>query len=504
MARLDTGEPMFADLISGRTATSAEFARAAKRKAAALRALGLRKGESVAIMALNSTETLCTILAAFAAGSVAVPLNLRWSGAEQAFALSDAGVKIVLHDKACQPAAEKLAGLADAAVRFLDMGEVEARVAVPDLVGAFDAHGDWPSGEDDCAILYTGGTTGRSKGVVHSHRSLLATGRTMALSGVPLPCRVFACCFPLFHIGGLAPMLGRFFQQSPTVFIPTFDPAQIARCLREWGVEELGLAPTMIQLLLDWEGFDPLAFAGLERMLYGSSPIAPSLLAAIREKLPGVKLTQAYGMSEAGVFAFLGAKLHDLSPRYDVAAGQILCPDVIVRIEDSEGAPLPPGEMGEVVVYGDSLMSRYHNLPDATGEAMRNGGYHTGDLGEMDDAGVLTIRDRLKDMIITGGENVYSLEVESAVSMHPAVLKVAVIGVPHKLWGETVHAVIVPRDREALSLDGLIAFLRPTIAGYKIPRGLTIMTDLPLTALGKIAKQELRRAVIESPNDGEP
>lgn len=492
LSSVDAAPTLFVDATTGTALSSRAFAELSWTIQESLRQSGLRQGDRIALLGQNSTAYLGAMVAIFSAGAVAVPLNLRWAQSELEFAMNDAGVTMLVCDAALKDSGQSLAAAARSRPICL---------AIEDLVHSTSsrrsgAAADAPRPVDDCIILYSGGTTGRSKGVVHSHLSLLAGARTMAASGYPMPGRIFACCFPLFHVGGLLPTLARLIQQSPAVLIPAFDPSGLCEIVRKLNIQELGLAPTMIRMLMDHKDFRQSDFDTVERLLYGSSPISPNLLADLRRKLPKMELAQAYGMTEAGVFTFLSPARHRESPRFDSAAGQVICADVLLRIEDEKGAECATGDQGEVVVYAESLFSRYLNLPEATAAALRAGGYRTGDIGELDEYGVLTIRDRLNDMIISGGENIYSIEVEAAISKHAAVHQVAVIGLPDDKWGEVPHGVIVLNPGASLCASELSEFLTGVLARYKHPKGLTFLTEMPLTPLGKVAKAELRRTAL--------
>ncbi|MEP4702737.1 MAG: AMP-binding protein, partial [Parasphingorhabdus sp.] len=269
----------------------------------------------------------------------------------------------------------------------------------------------------------------------------------------------------------------------------------IIAAVTKFGVNELGFAPTMMQMLMEDEAFNAKDFKSVSRVLYGSSPISAGLMAQLKKNFPKAGFVQAYGMTEAGICVFLAPQFHigDLA-RID-AAGQPGAPSVRICIEDENGNEVPQGESGEIVFYSPSVMAEYQNNPSATAEAKRNGGLRSGDIGYLDDMGVLFVKDRMKDMIITGGENVYSVEVESAVSTHPDVAMVAVIGIPDEKWGETVHAVIVPAGDKEPKLEDIQTHVKDQIAGYKSPRSISVVKELPLSPMNKVLKHELRNRV---------
>jgi len=248
----------------------------------------------------------------------------------------------------------------------------------------------------------------------------------------------------------------------------------------------------MLQMMFDHERFAPERIASLRRLGYGGMPMTPALLDRLMTILPGVELVQGYGMTEAGALTVLGPSDHGRRELL-TSVGRAV-PGVVLSIQDPNGTVLGPGQVGEVCAQGGNLMAGYWADPDATSEAFRGGWYHTGDAGQLDGEGYLFLADRLRDMIVTGGENVFSLEVENAIASHPAVLQVAVIGVPHERWGEQVHAVVVVRPGASLSAEDVVAHARRSLAGYKVPKSVELRSEpLPLSAAMKPLKRELRR-----------
>lgn len=493
----DSGRPAFQDL-SGRSVSGPEFSIQTRQTAAGLASLGVTSGVGVAILGLNSVETIQTICATGLAGLVAVPLNLRWSPDELVYAIEDAGVEILAVEAPFLPLVDVILAKTKVIKHVILMGpgEVpEGGLPLAEVTGdalPLDMSRD-PN--DKLLILYTGGTTGKSKGVVHSHATLLAGAEVMAQANFPAAGKSWAGCFPYFHIAGVAPVMGRLLQKSTNFLVPMFRPDLIIAAVTKFGVEELGFAPTMMQMLMADEAFDPKDFENVSGILYGSSPISAGLMAKLQENFPNAGFVQAYGMTEVGICVYLAPQFHVGELARIDAAGQPGAPSIRIRIEDDNGNEVARGESGEIVFYGPSVMAEYQNNPAATAEAMRNGGLRTGDIGYVDDMGVLFLKDRKKDMIITGGENVYSVEVESAVSTHPDVAMVAVIGVPDEKWGEAVHAVIVPAGDKEPTLEDIQGHVKEQIAGYKSPRSITIMKELPLSPMNKVLKHELRGQV---------
>jgi acyl-CoA synthetase (AMP-forming)/AMP-acid ligase II len=276
------------------------------------------------------------------------------------------------------------------------------------------------------------------------------------------------------------------------VIIPGFKPIAVFSAIAEHEVTDLFLVPTMVQLLVDHPRLGEFDLGSVQRLAYAASPMPEALLERAMKALPNARFVSAYGMTElAPVATVLGPADHE-HPAHRRSVGRA-APHAEVRIVGPDDRELPRGQAGEVVVRGGQVMRGYWNRPAETAEALRGGWMHTGDGGVMDDDGYVHLTDRLKDMIITGGENVYSVEVENVLCQHPAVATAAVIGVPDDTWGERVHAVVVPAAGRTVTLDDLAAFCAQRIARYKIPRSLELAEALPLSAAGKVLKRELRR-----------
>jgi acyl-CoA synthetase (AMP-forming)/AMP-acid ligase II len=343
--------------------------------------------------------------------------------------------------------------------------------------------------------MYTGGTTGRPKGVMLSHNNIafsLLGG--LAQSDAP-PGDNFLHAAPLFHIGGLASLLLALSAGSTCVLLPVFEPRAVLRAIETHRVVDLFLVPTMLRMIIDHPAFPDHDTSSIKLIRYGAAPMDEALLLQLFEALPGASFCQAYGMTELSpTCCLLGPADHDpraLQNGRTRSAGRAV-PVCEIRIASPDGEELPRGETGEIIVRGPTVMIGYWGRPEETEAAVREGWMHTGDIGRMDADGYVTIVDRLKDMIVTGGENVYSAEVENALSTHPAIATIAVIGLPDERWGERVHAVVIPRDGATIELTDLQEHGRHSLAGYKLPRSVSIVRDLPLSGAGKILKTELR------------
>jgi long-chain acyl-CoA synthetase len=350
------------------------------------------------------------------------------------------------------------------------------------------------AGEDLACILYTGGTTGFPKGVMHSHGSLWAICM-QRLAQTPMPGSSVALhVAPLFHIGGIGRALVQFVAGESHVLLAGFDAREVLQAIEREGVTDMLLVPTMLQALITHPEFDCFRLDSLQRLIYGASPIVESVLERAMVLWPGVAFTHSYGLTEAGGVTSNPPENHGPEGRASGLSRSAGCasPGVAVKIVDADGRELPRGEVGELVVRGPNLMHGYWNKPEETARTLRGGWLYTGDGARMDEDGFVFIVDRLKDMIVSGGENVYSAEVENVIARHPAVQACAVIAVPHAQWGEAVHAVVVRKPGAQLDDAGLQDHCRDLIAGYKCPRSIEFREALPLSAAGKVLKRELR------------
>lgn len=463
------------------------------------RALGIGKGDRFAIMACNSHQYLELYHAAFLTGAIANPLNLRLAGKELQFILADSGTEVVFVDAIfaehfARNISEVRSELPIRKVVLIGDGDVPHDVAYEDLIGfGHPVVPPEPEETDPVILMYTGGTTGLPKGV-------LLDSRAEQLNVYHIGCvlgfgdwRVYLHQTPMFHAASMAAVLGIPGSGATSVFIPLFEPAGVMRLVETYGVNWTTMVPTMIAMVMNHPEFRPERLASLSDLVYGASPMPEAVLEQVQSMLPGTKLSQGYGMTEcSSVLTLLTERDHQLGGRILRSAGKAV-PGVAVRIEDDDGKPLGPRRYGEICARGGNLMTGYWNRPEETEQAFRGGWYHTGDEGHMDDDGFVYVVDRVRDMIVSGGENVYSIEVENAISTHPAVAQVAVIGIPHDTLVEQVHAIVVLRPGAAASEDEIKAHARLTIAGYKVPKSVEFRSDpLPLSGALKPLKRELR------------
>lgn len=486
-------------VFGSRRFSYAAFGERVARLADALQKLGLGTGERVGMMSLNSHRYVEFLFGTWWGGGVINPVNIRWSPKEVAYSLDDCDTRILLVDDLFVPMVPALRGLSKslATVVYCGDGPVPAGlVGYEALLEAARPVADAMRGGDDlAAVMYTGGTTGSPKGVMLSHANLYLNGLS-SIAAVPRePGQAGLVVSPMFHVAGCGLSLQLMLRQTCQVVLPMFDELAILQAVQTEGISELFLVPTMIQRLIDHPRFADFDLSSIRLVLYGAAAIDAALLGRAMAALPNAGFCQAYGMTElAPTVVVLQPRDHlpgpDQAKRLR-AAGQPV-PIAELRIVDPEDRELPAGQVGEICARGPMVMLGYWNKPEQTAAALKGGWMHTGDGGYLDEDGYLYVVDRIKDMIVSGGENVYSAEVENAIAQLPQVAMCAVIGVPDDRWGERVHAVIVRKPGAALEADAVIAHCKTQIAGYKCPRSVEFRSELPLSAAGKLQKFQLR------------
>lgn len=488
-----------ASIYNGRKRSFTQLGDRVARFAGALRTLGVQPGDRVGILSLNSDWYLEYYMASYWAGAAVNPINIRWSAAEIAYSLDDCETHILLVDDTFAPLIPEIKKLSSALKTLIHLGDGAApqgmlsyEALVAEAAPVEDA---MRSGNDLAGVFYTGGTTGSPKGVMLSHGNLYTNSILGVAEGTVRRGSIGLHAAPMFHLADGAFMNGLFAAGCCHVMLPRFDPIGVLQAIATHGVTDMLLVPTMIQMLVDHPDIQQYDLNSLQQMLYGASPISEGLLDRAMKAIPHAGFIQAYGMTELSpVATILKPEMHREKGRakgWHRSAGRAtVCTEV--RIVDPEGNELPRGEVGEVVVRGPGVMLGYWNKPAETAAAIRNGWMHTGDGGRMDEDGYVFVVDRIKDMIVTGGENVYSIEVESVIATHPAVAACAVIGTPHEQWGEQVHVFIVRKPGQALEAEELIDFCKTRIASYKCPREVSFVEAMPLSGAGKILKTTLR------------
>lgn len=478
----------------GGSFTFAELSARCARLAGAMRALGLEHGDRVAVLADNSNEYIETYVGVPAAGMVVVPLNTRHALPELEYALGDSGTRVLITDR--DPGS--LAAVVEHVIRIGDDYEaLLGRAGAVELGAGVD--------ENDLAgLFYTGGTTGLSKGVMLSHRNLIANTFHWLSAAPQYPHDKYLIIAPLFHAAGSNAVLGCIWNTACQVTLDAFDPAAALDLVEQHGITETLAVPTMLAAMAEVQNAKPRKVETLRLIVHGGSPIATEVLRRSHGGFPGARLVEVYGATELSPLATV---LHDEQDLFDQprvrSCGRAVLGNEL-RVLDGNGEEVPRGEVGEVVVRGPNVMQGYWNKPEQTAAVLKDGAYWTGDLGYMDTDGYVFLVDRSKDMIITGGENVYSTEVEEVLYQHPAVLEAAAFGVPDDKWGEAVWAVVVPRAEHGnVDAAEIVEFCKQRIAGYKVPKGIDIRSDpLPKSGPGKVLKRELRAPYWEGQERG--
>ncbi|WP_217574414.1 AMP-binding protein [Streptomyces sp. GbtcB7] len=479
--------------VGERTVTYAELDERTSRMAQALRASGAVPGSRIAVLDRSSIEVAETLLASAKIGAVTVPLNWRLAVPELRAVMEDARpVVLIVHEDFLPAALEAGKGL-DPAPSVVVVGAEYER-----WIGRQPARDPLHEGHpgDVVAQLYTWGTTGRPKGVLTTDSNvgaLVQAGRYWAVDSST------KCldAMPLFHIGGLGMLLIVLAAGGHSVLVRELVPEELLATLEEAGITNTFLVPTAIQTLVDLPGADTRDYSQLRSIAYGSSPATPALLRKAAATF-GCPLFQTYGLTEStGVVVQLDAADHDPGgPReYLLRSVGKPYPWAELKIVDAEGATLPSDTPGEICIRSQQNSPGYYNRPEETAAAIDADGWlRTGDVGRLDPDGYLFISDRMKDMIITGGENVYPVEVEAVLADHPEVASVAVIGRPDTRWGEAVTAVVVRSTGSEVGQNELIAFARERLAGYKCPKRIEFVNALPVGPTGKVLKRALRTA----------
>ena len=479
-----------------RVRTVRESADRVARLAAGLGSLGVAHGQRFGVLAMNSDRYHETLLAAAWSGTVVVPLNTRWTAKENAYAVRDAGIRVLLVDDAFAGLADGLRTACPDLTTLVHCGEdptPEGLHGYERLLAENPPMPDSRAGGDDLfGVFYTGGTTGEPKGVMLSHTNLMVNSMSaLATQRLLTPGGRLLHSAPMFHLADIAAWNMGQLLGTTHVILPSFEPVAVCRAIADHGVTDALLVPTMIQMIADHPEAPAHDLSGLRHVLYGASPISEAVLDRAAKVFTTARFTQAYGMTELSPIATLLLPDEHADPVLRRSAGRAVV-DLEIRVVDPADVELPRGQVGEVVARGDSVMQGYWNRPEETGTALRGGWMHTGDGGYMDENGYVFIVDRVKDMIVTGGENVYSVEVEKAIALHPAIAACAVIGVPDDAYGERVHAVVVLQPGATLTADELTDSCREHIANYKLPRTTEIVDTLPVSGAGKILKRELR------------
>jgi acyl-CoA synthetase (AMP-forming)/AMP-acid ligase II len=494
-------------VFENRATTYAALHERSSRVANGLKSLGVRPGARVALLDQNSDLYFEIMLGAAKIGAVSVTVNWRLAPREIAYILKDSCAEILFvgqrHVGLVKPLIAELTALRHLIV--ID-GAAETWAAYVEWVAAFsDVDPGFQGSAQDTAIqIYTSGTTGHPKGVELPHAAPYALMRSRALDRLHVdpqlcwmdfdPKDTSLITLPGFHIGGTVWVLIGLYAGGQLVILSQFEPREVLLAVARYRVSKLLLVPTMIQQVLAHRDCSKTDFSSLEYLIYGASPIPFDLLREAIEMFK-CRFIQVYGMTElSGAVTYLPAEDHDSAGTLRMRSAGKAITGVGLDIRDTEGRSLPHGTVGEICVLSETRMNGYWNQPEASAATTSAEGWlRSGDAGYMDADGYLYVQDRVKDMIVSGGENIYPAEVESAMYGHPSIAEVAVIAVPDAKWGEAVKAIVVLKPDCAPDVDSILAFARARIGAFKVPKSVDFVPALPKNATGKVLKRELRK-----------
>ena len=492
-ARLNPHKEFIYDVHAGRRFSFRESNARANQLCHALLGMGLQPGDRVAILAYNGHQFMESFFGPAKAGLVIMPLNWRLTADELSFILKDGGARALIFDQDFAEVAD------DLRARGADGSDVEQWIAIgadaPDFSQPYEQvlegqpesePGAVAGPEDNLFIMYTSGTTGLPKGVVHTHETVLWAILTLANTGDIRGDDRYLLLLPLFHVGALTPAVGAVYRSNSIVVLRDFDPLKVWQLFESESIDTSLGVPAMLNFMLQVPGRDQYDHSKLRNIICGAAPVPVATINAYIDM--DIEIHQVYGLTESCGPACL--IIGEDSLTHVGSAGKAFF-HTEVRVVDAHGNEVPAGEPGEIIIRGRHIMKEYWNRPEATAETLRDGWLHTGDVATMDPEGFVTICDRKKDMIISGGENVYPAEVENVLMQHEAVADVAVIGQPSERWGESPLAIIVRGD-EGLEEAAVLEFCQGKLARFKQPTAVLFVDTIPRNPSGKILKRVLR------------
>ena len=483
----------------GGAATYSEFYDRVLRAGQALRALGVDRGDRVAVLMLNSPRYLELYFATAAIGAAVVPINIRWGADEINFSLRDSGAKVLaLDDRFAQLRPDPLPLLLYTGGKECPDGMVSYESAVAAAQPVVEAD---PDEDDILGLFYTSGTTGGPKGVMLTHRNIFQHAMLMAMELTITHETVYLNAAPMFHLANGALMFVVTIMGGAHSFLAAFEPEAFLARVEKHRVNVALLVPTMLNMVVNHPAIDKYNVSSLRLFVYGASPMPVELLRRLMGKF-GPIFCQAYGMTESSpVMTILQPEDHVFENGQATSAGRPML-GVELKVVDLMDREVKTGEPGEIVARGPTVMKGYWNRPEANAEVLRGGWLHTGDIGAFDANGFVYILDRKKDMIKTGGENVYSPEVESALCAHPDILEATVFGVPDARWGESIKAAVVLCQNKTLVEREVIDWCRARLTHFKCPASVDFLDALPKGGTGKVQKNVLRAQYWEGKERG--
>lgn len=457
-----------------------------------LQDLGVEPGDRIAWLGKNSDMYFQMFFACGRCGVAIAPIGWRLAPAEIGYILNDTGAKVLVTGEGFDEIAAKAVAGVELDPAIISEADMRAKIAAR-APAEFTPAG--PEGE--VLQLYTSGTTGNPKGAVLCNRNLFSLRKPQEDANMPWGFydedETILCCMPCSHIGGTGLSVNSVSSGVRAIILPEFAPDAVLDAIED-GVTRLFIVPAALQMLIQHPRAKATDFSRVKYVFYGAAPMPLDLLREALTTMPGAGFAQVYGMTETtGTVSLLPPEDHDPAGNKRMRSAGKAVPGVQISIMDSDMNEVPRGEIGEIAIRGPSNMPGYWNLPESTASTINSDGWLcTGDAAYMDEDGYVYIQDRIKDMIISGGENVYPAEVESAVYGHPDIAEVAVIGVPDDKWGEAVKAVCVAKPGCTIDAASVIEFTRERVAGFKVPKTIDIVEALPRNPTGKILRRQLR------------
>jgi acyl-CoA synthetase (AMP-forming)/AMP-acid ligase II len=483
--------------FNGKAISFGDIEKRANRVAQGLLARGVGRHARIAVLSKNTPIFYDLLLGTAKLGAVLVPINYRLAPPEVAFILNDSTAEMLFVGTEFLPAVEQIRARLESIRQIIVIDELDQGAGEYSIWRDKQPSADPLLPVDAEAVtvqMYTSGTTGHPKGALLTHVNLAESLRGSVPAWGPWDYQdVILVCMPQYHIGASIWGMAGLSLGVESVLTAEFDAQRILRIIEEHRIKKTQLASVMMRMLLDDPACGSTNFASLDLIIYGAAP-APVDLVRRAQRVFGCGIAQGYGMTEsAAMITYLSPEDHATGDEKRLPSAGRAIDGVEIMIVGAKDEPLGPGESGEIICRGRQIMQGYWHLPEASAQAVRNGWLHTGDAGYMDEDGYLFVRDRVKDMIVSGGENIYPAEIENLLHAHPDIVDVAVIGVPDARWGESVKAIVVCRPGASTNAEELIAYVRPHIAGYKVPRSVEFAATLPRNASGKILKRELRQ-----------
>ena len=467
----------------------------------ALSARGIARGDKVAVLMRNRQEVLETFFAAVRLGAVNVPINIRLAPAEMLYILNNSETRVLCVESEFLGVIEQIAGNLSSVEAIILTGDPENRryLQFDEIMkeGQPNRPSVYVDDEDEAFIIYTAGTTGKPKGALVTHKNMICNSLDMIhesnlshprRSDLPSLEPKILTVAPLFHVAGIMNIIKTMIERK-TIVLKDFDPVDILKTIESESITYIFLVPTMWRILLSNPHFGDYDVSTIRIVGYGADVIEKSLKERILEHFPNASLFEAFGQTEMS--ATTTFMKHQDALRKEGSVGLPLRM-VSMRLVDNDMNDVAMGEVGEIVYRGPGMFKGYYNNPEETAKAFEGGWFHSGDLAKMDEDGFITIVDRKKDMILSGGENIYSAEIEEVLLKHPDVREAAVVGVPDVKWGQAVKAYVVLESGKALSSDDLIGFCTKHLARFKRPKHVRFIDALPRSATGKVLKKVLR------------